>query len=302
MALRRGPHVREATGDAIVMFWLVVLMCINVSEGVQCLTCKDNISPEHDTDACPLTTTVATNVAALTAVAGTMMSVAKLLPIKVVRLFPRAILDALKAITQRPVGTFDYNGKTVQQVFQAAVHGHTSTDEALMWMQDQLLNAPNGTEVTRISKSMDLVKTMGAERFATTQNVQGAHQYLWALTDRCVHEPEVARISAVTLEGDEQKMASFNLKLYAIRNTQCATQPKMRYALRNTQYAMRYAAQNALRNTQYAICNTHQQNLLTTSASKIRNTQYATRYAAQNVLRNTQYAIRNALRNSKCAA
>ena len=100
MTLMRRPSVSEACGDAFVMFWLVVLMCINVSESVQCLTCKDNISPLHATDACPLTTTVATNVAALTAVAGTMITVAKLLPIKVVRLFPRAILDALKAITR----------------------------------------------------------------------------------------------------------------------------------------------------------------------------------------------------------
>ena len=91
MALMLRPHVGEAAGDAFVMFWLVVVMCVTLSEGVQCLTCKDNISPAHDTDACPLTTTVATNVAALTAVAGTVISVSKLLPIKVIRLFPRAI-------------------------------------------------------------------------------------------------------------------------------------------------------------------------------------------------------------------
>ena len=68
----------------------------------------------------------------------------------------RAILDALKAITQRPAGTFDYNGKTVQQVFQAAMHGHTSTDEALVWMQDQLLSAPNGTEVNVMPSTSSL--------------------------------------------------------------------------------------------------------------------------------------------------
>lgn len=213
MALMLRPHVGEAAGDAFVMFWLVVVMCVTLSEGVQCLTCKDNISPAHDTDACPLTTTVATNVAALTAVAGTVISVSKLLPIKVIRLFPRAILDALKAITQRPTGTFDYNGKTVQQVFQAAMHGHTSTDEALVWMQDQLLSAPNGTEVTRISKSMDLIKTMGAERYSNTQNVQGAHLYLWALTDRCVREAALARMSTGESVDDEQRLATFNLKL-----------------------------------------------------------------------------------------
>ena len=95
MALMRRPSVSEACGDAFVMFWLTILMCINMAEGVRCVTCKDNISPAHDSDACPLTATVATNVVALTAAAGTVISVAKLLPIKVIRLFPRAILEAL---------------------------------------------------------------------------------------------------------------------------------------------------------------------------------------------------------------
>ena len=89
----RRPDVCTAVGDAFVMFWLVVLMCVNMSEGVQCLTCKDNISPLHDSDDCPLTATVATNVVALTAAAGAVISVAKLLPTKLMRLFPRAIIS-----------------------------------------------------------------------------------------------------------------------------------------------------------------------------------------------------------------
>ena len=37
MALMLRPHVGEAARDAFVMFWLVVVMCVTLSEGVQCL-------------------------------------------------------------------------------------------------------------------------------------------------------------------------------------------------------------------------------------------------------------------------
>ena len=40
--------------DGFVMFWLVMMLCINFSEGVRCLHCKDNILPGHAPADCPL--------------------------------------------------------------------------------------------------------------------------------------------------------------------------------------------------------------------------------------------------------
>ena len=78
-----------AAFDGFVMFWLVMLQGINLADCVRCLHCKDNISPGHDPDACPLVVVVAANVVAITAAAGAAVSVSKLLPIKIMRLFPK---------------------------------------------------------------------------------------------------------------------------------------------------------------------------------------------------------------------
>ena len=43
MALMLRPHVGEAAGDAFVMFWLVVVMCVTLSEGVA----VESRAPEH---------------------------------------------------------------------------------------------------------------------------------------------------------------------------------------------------------------------------------------------------------------
>ena len=116
------------------------------------------------------------------------------------RLFPKTVLDALKSLHTRPSGSFDYEGKSINQVFDAAMHGHTSVEEASVWLQNRLMSASTNVEVTRISKTMDLLKTMGAERAAAIQDMKGAPQYLWALTHRCVSETDVVRLADMSVE------------------------------------------------------------------------------------------------------
>ena len=108
-----------AAFDGFVMFWLVMLHGINFAECVRCLHCKDNVTPAHDPGNCPLVVLVAANVAAITTATGAVVSVAKLLPVKIVRLFPKTVLDAIKALHNRPTGTFDYEGKTINEVFKS---------------------------------------------------------------------------------------------------------------------------------------------------------------------------------------
>ena len=156
-----------AASDGFMMFWLVMMLGINFSECVRCLHCKDNIGPAHDPDACPFVVLVAANVAAVAAAGGTAVSVSKLLPLKVMRLFPKTVLDAIKSLHNRPTGSFEYANKSISQVFDAAMHGHTSVEDASVWLQGKLMSASTNVEVTRISKTMDLLKSMGAERAVT---------------------------------------------------------------------------------------------------------------------------------------
>ena len=61
--------------DGFVMFWLVLLQGINLVDCVRCLHCKDNITPGHEPDECPLVALVASNVVAITAATGAVVSV-----------------------------------------------------------------------------------------------------------------------------------------------------------------------------------------------------------------------------------
>ena len=117
-----------AASDSFVMFLLVLMQGINLVDCVRCLHCKDNIMPDHAPADCPLVVVVAANVAAVAAATGTAVSVSKLLPIKIMRLFPKTVLDAIKALHNKPSGTFDYSGKSISEVFDAAMHGHTSVE------------------------------------------------------------------------------------------------------------------------------------------------------------------------------
>ena len=139
---------------AFAGFWFICFYMIPPSQAVNCVTCKDNISPAHNTAACPLSAGVVANVAALGAASTALVAISQLLPVKFVRVLPRAVLDSLKGLVNRPSGAFDYTGKSINEVFEAAVHGHTTVDEAQVWLHTSLLAAASNIEVTKIKGTM----------------------------------------------------------------------------------------------------------------------------------------------------
>ena len=50
-----------------------MMLAINFADGVRCLHCKDNITPDHDPDDCPLVVLVAANVVAVAAASGAQL-------------------------------------------------------------------------------------------------------------------------------------------------------------------------------------------------------------------------------------
>jgi hypothetical protein len=125
--------------SALVLLVVVVAMLAPVG-AVTCLHCNGNIPGCTGTDHCPLVEGVAENVMALTAGAATVMTVAKILPVKVLRVLPRSVLDTIKALYNAPTGTYDFTGKEVGDVFEAAMHGHVSVAEAQVWRQRKMLS------------------------------------------------------------------------------------------------------------------------------------------------------------------
>ena len=84
------------------VLWLVI--GLKISSAVRCLSCYDdpNNGAAHDTADCPWNTGVANNVAAL-ATAGTALAVSTLLPLRILRVFPKTVLHTLKSRRPRRV-------------------------------------------------------------------------------------------------------------------------------------------------------------------------------------------------------
>lgn len=168
---------------------LLVLFVVFVSavDAVVCLHCNGNIPGCTGTAHCPLMAGVTENVAALAAGAAAVVTVAKILPVKVQRVLPRTVLDTIKALYNAPTGAFDFTGKDVGDVFEAATHGHVSVDEAMVWLQRKMLSESASANVTKIAKTMDTLKELAKSGSAdAAKGMDGALMYVWALTDKCI--------------------------------------------------------------------------------------------------------------------
>ena len=74
-------------------------------------------------DACPWTTGVASNVAAVAAAVGAPITLDALLPARYLRLFTRPVLQTLAIIAAKPKGgaAFSFSGKTYRDIYNAVV-------------------------------------------------------------------------------------------------------------------------------------------------------------------------------------
>ena len=84
-------------------------------------------------DRCTSLTGVAANVAALAAGATTAVSVANLLPVYLLRIFTRRVLDTLTQVARRGSGAivFDYTGKSPDEILRAVSDRQADADEAI---------------------------------------------------------------------------------------------------------------------------------------------------------------------------
>ena len=114
------------------VLWLFLLFLPTVS-GV-CTSCfGDEPTCAGDASTCPWRTVVASNVAAVAGATGALIALEKVLPNKFVRLFSRSVLHTLSTIAAKPKAgtTFDFDGKTGNQIFSAVKGNYITQDEAI---------------------------------------------------------------------------------------------------------------------------------------------------------------------------
>ena len=85
---------------------LLLLSFFSAVSAARCKTCFDDPcnGAAHDTADCPWTTGVASNVSALLAAATTAVVVEHLLPTRLIRIFPRAVLSTLQSLAAKASG------------------------------------------------------------------------------------------------------------------------------------------------------------------------------------------------------
>jgi hypothetical protein len=153
---------------------LLLLSCLPVALAV-CATCSGNAC--NGSGACPWSSTVAANVQAIAT--GAAITVAALLPAKILRLFPRPVLEAISALSVRTLEVFDPSGKTISEILAAVKHGRLTREDAVAHMAERgtAVDASQDTAAPQLRQIEFAVKALEATKGTlsnTSSSAEGA--------------------------------------------------------------------------------------------------------------------------------
>jgi hypothetical protein len=207
--------------NALVMLLLGLMFIVSV-EAV-CPKCHGWIPgcTSADGSDCPGSKDVTANATALTGAAAIVVS--RLLPLKFLRAFPRTVLETLKAVYTSPAGngqTFDFAGKSVKEVFQALMAGHVTSEEALVNLQGRMLDQDPAADnasivISQLKETMANIRSIGKTdaHVGRDQSADGPLMYIYAVTDKCIHETESIVLSRLSDAAKEDGTIKFAARL-----------------------------------------------------------------------------------------
>ena len=129
-----GTMSRKPGMASCDVLWLFLFLTFLPTASGVCTSCfGDEPTCAGDAKACPWQTVVASNVAAVAGATGALIALEKVLPNKFVRLFSRSVLHTLSTIAARPKAgtTFNFDGKTGNQIYSAVKGNYITQDEAI---------------------------------------------------------------------------------------------------------------------------------------------------------------------------
>ena len=199
--------------NVLVLVLLLVLFPVGV-EAVTCLHCAGNLPGCAGTNTCPFIVDTAANAAALVSATAATITLASLLPTKVLRVIPRAAMDALKALVKAKTAPaiFDPTGKDADDIFQAYGHGEISSIDAQIAL-GKIMGSATASQITRIAALMGTIKEMAQAGNLVPDKasmVQGAYLYVWAITGKCVSDQDVVGLPE---SSSSESKAGPNMKI-----------------------------------------------------------------------------------------
>ena len=170
------PTVFSSFSPSIYSVLLLILLFLPLCGSVctQCYGRAEGCS--GDPSGCPWVTGLAANAAVISAAAGGVLSIVKLLPSKFVQLFPKAVLEGISSLCVRAKlggGTFDTSGKSGHQIFQAASSGALSKRDAILAIHALIVNTPDSEDGDRQAKKLE--STIKALEVLETSVVDSSH-------------------------------------------------------------------------------------------------------------------------------
>ena len=203
---------------------LLLLMTLNFVDGV-CTLCFGQLPGCNNTNRanCPGVVDVAANVAAVTAAAGAVVSISKILPHKYIRVFPASAIKAIVALVARPKdgASFDFTDKSGADIVKAVRAGQTTKDEAIERISDMIEAVdPDGAhpdiEIKKLDGNIKSIEAMSSQVASTTSSAEGAFLYvLYRLTlSICGKKKGTAQFEYADIDADPVAGSSSSPKAF----------------------------------------------------------------------------------------
>ena len=159
---------------------LLLILALPYATSAVCSVCANNACDGSDPANCPWAATVASNANAL--VAGTAIVLTTLLPIKVLRLFPRSALDAITALCNRNNDVMTLTATTpFNEILSAVKSGRVSRADAIAHVSNQgasLGSSAGNNEFARVQFQIKALESVPKPLNNSSSSVEGARLYV----------------------------------------------------------------------------------------------------------------------------
>ena len=177
-----GAFVCSCCGSMLPFYYslLLLILALPYTTSAVCSVCANNACDGSNPANCPWATTVASNATALAT--GTAIVLTSLLPIKVLRLFPRSALDAIAALCNRNNDVLSLSDTTTFNDILAAVKtGRLSRADAIAHVSSQGAGLPNDATdnaFARIQFQIKALESVPKSLNNSSSSVEGARLYV----------------------------------------------------------------------------------------------------------------------------
>jgi hypothetical protein len=222
-----GIQSRGSVKLPLNMLWLFYFLFMLPGVDAVCRSCfGDAPDCNGDTTQCPWIRDVAANAVAVTAAAGGIITLEKVLPNKFVRLFTRPVLKTLSLVVGKPKAgaVFDCAGKSGNEIYNAVKGGYITIEEAVSDLMgkvasEEAKDSPSEIKIKSLERAISVIQKSDL-KVPTTEVSEGVFLFVLAKLstivcgdtvgsfDLCVEISDTTSSSGSSTSGSKHYAAS----------------------------------------------------------------------------------------------